>query len=141
MQPAFHRQRIAGYGDVMAAYAERGMADWRDGQTRDVHADMMAITQAIVAKTLFDADVSDAAWDVGQALHVLMEDFSRRRTALFALPRFVPTPGAPAHAPGRRAPGPDRLRHHRRPASQRRGPRRPALASCWPPATPTTAAA
>jgi cytochrome P450 len=93
IQPAFHRQRIAGYGDVMAGYAERGMADWRDGQTRDVHADMMAITQAIVAKTLFDADVSDAAWDVGQALHVLMEDFSQRRTRLFELPRFVPTPG------------------------------------------------
>ena len=92
MQPAFHRQRIAGYGDVMAGYAERGMADWRDGQTRDVHADMMAITQGIVAKTLFDADVSDDAYDVGHALHVLMEDFSRRRTALFALPRFVRTP-------------------------------------------------
>ena len=92
MQPAFHRQRIAGYGDVMAGYAERGMADWKDGQTRDVHADMMAITQGIVAKTLFDADVSDDAFDVGHALHVLMEDFSRRRTALFALPRFVRTP-------------------------------------------------
>jgi cytochrome P450 len=92
MQPAFHRQRIAGYGDVMAGYAERGMADWTDGQTRDVHADMMAITQGIVAKTLFDADVSDDAFDVGHALHVLMEDFSRRRMSLFALPRFVPTP-------------------------------------------------
>ncbi len=92
MQPAFHRQRIAAYGDVMAGYADRGMADWKDGETRDVHADMMAITQAIVAKTLFDADVSDAAWDVGQAVHVLMEDFSKRRLSLFRLPRFIPTP-------------------------------------------------
>jgi cytochrome P450 len=93
IQPAFHRQRIAAYGDVMAGHADRAMAGWTDGQTRDVHADMMAITQAIVAKTLFDADVSDAAWDVGHALHVLMEDFSRRRTRLFELPAFVPTPG------------------------------------------------
>ena len=30
IQPAFHRQRIAAYGDVMAGYAERGMAEWRD---------------------------------------------------------------------------------------------------------------
>jgi cytochrome P450 len=93
IQPAFHRQRIAAYGDVMAGYAERAMEQWKDGETRDVHADMMAITQAIVAKTLFDADVSDAAWDVGQALHVLMEDFSRRRTRLLELPAWVPTPG------------------------------------------------
>lgn len=92
IQPAFHRQRIGGYGDVMAGYAERAMREWKDGQTRDVHADMMAITQAIVAKTLFDADVSDAAWDVGQALHVLTEDFSRRRTRLFELPAWIPTP-------------------------------------------------
>src|SRR5690349_103559 len=92
MQPAFHRQRIAGYGDVMAAFTDRGMAGWRDGETRDVHADMMEITQAIVAKTLFDADVSGTAWDVGQALHDLMEDFSRRRLSLFRLPSFIPTP-------------------------------------------------
>jgi cytochrome P450 len=92
IQPAFHRQRIAAYGDVMAGYAARAMEDWKDGQTRDVHADMMAITQAVVAKTLFDADVSDAAWDVGRALHVLTEDFSRRRARLFELPKWVPTP-------------------------------------------------
>jgi cytochrome P450 len=92
IQPAFHRQRIAAYGDAMAGYADRAMERWKDGQTRDVHADMLAITQAIVAKTLFDADVSDDAWDVGQALHVLMEDFFRRRTRLFELPKFVPTP-------------------------------------------------
>jgi cytochrome P450 len=92
IQPAFHRQRIAAYGDVMAGYAERAMQEWKDGQTRDVHADMMAVTQAIVAKTLFDADVSDTAWDVGQALHVLTEDFSRRRTRLFELPGWIPTP-------------------------------------------------
>ena len=93
IQPAFHRQRIAAYGDVMAGHADRAMATWKHGQTRDVHADMMAITQGIVAKTLFDADVSDDAWDVGHALHVLMQDFSRRRTRLFELPAFVPTPG------------------------------------------------
>src|ERR687891_686793 len=93
IQPAFHRVRIAAYGDVMAGYADRAMAEWKDGQTRNVHADMMAVTQAIVAKTLFDADVSDAAWEVGQALHVLMEDFSQRRPRLFELPSFVPTPG------------------------------------------------
>ena len=92
MQPAFHRQRIATYGEVMAGYADRAMADWKDGEIRDVHADMMAITQAIVAKTLFDADVSDDAHDVGHARHVLMEDFARRRARLLSLPGFIPTP-------------------------------------------------
>jgi cytochrome P450 len=92
IQPAFHRQRLTAYGEVMAGYAARAMAGWTDGEVRDVHADMMAITQAIVARTLFDADVSGDAWDVGRALHVLMEDFSRRRTRLFEWPAWVPTP-------------------------------------------------
>lgn len=44
IQPAFHRNRIAAYGDVMVGYTERLMAGWRDGETRDVHADMMHLT-------------------------------------------------------------------------------------------------
>jgi cytochrome P450 len=55
MQPAFHRQRVAEYGELMAAYAERLAAAWRDGAVLDVHDEMMTVTRAIVAKTLFDA--------------------------------------------------------------------------------------
>src|SRR5262245_1636796 len=40
-QPAFHKNRIAAYGDVMAGYAERLLASWRDGETRDIHPEMM----------------------------------------------------------------------------------------------------
>jgi cytochrome P450 len=37
MQPAFHRQRIAAYGDVMATYGMRRAAGWRDGAVMDIH--------------------------------------------------------------------------------------------------------
>ncbi len=59
VQPAFHRQRVAAYGEVMTASTARRLADWKDGDVLDAHAEMMALTQIIVAKTLFDADVSD----------------------------------------------------------------------------------
>ena len=88
VQPAFHRQRVAAYGEVMAAYAERHVAGWKDGDVVDMHAEMMALTQAIVAKTLFDADVSGDAHEVGQAAEVLAEDFGDR---LPQLPRCFPT--------------------------------------------------
>ena len=32
VQPAFHRQRVAAYGEVMTAYTARRLADWKDGQ-------------------------------------------------------------------------------------------------------------
>ena len=94
VQPAFHRQRVAAYGDVMTAYAERRLEEWKEGDVRDVHVEMMALTQAIVAKTLFDAEVSDEAHEVGNATHVLMQDFGARLGSLLQLlPTWLPTPG------------------------------------------------
>src|SRR5918911_2862022 len=74
-QPAFHRQRIETYGEVMIAYAARTAAAWRDAETIDLSREMMRLTLAIVAKTLFDADVEREAEDVGRALTDIMELF------------------------------------------------------------------
>src|SRR5437868_10514085 len=35
-QPAFHRQRVNSYASVMAAFAEKTSAGWRDRQTLDI---------------------------------------------------------------------------------------------------------
>src|SRR5262245_52247271 len=43
VQPAFHRQRVAGYAEVMAGYAARRAAQWADGAVVSVHEEMMAI--------------------------------------------------------------------------------------------------
>jgi len=92
IQPAFHRQRVAGYGDVMSAFAERQVADWKNGDVIEVHGEMMALTQAIVGKTLFDADVSGDAHEVGQAARVLAEDFGARLASFRLMPYWLPTP-------------------------------------------------
>src|SRR5215216_6659478 len=60
-QPAFHRQRIAAYATTMAEYAGRTTDRWRDGESLDMHAEMMRLTLGIVSKTLFDADVQSEA--------------------------------------------------------------------------------
>ncbi len=72
IQPAFHRERIAGYGSVMVEHAARLRDEWRDGATVDVSKEMMRVTLSIVGKTLFDTDVESKADEVGKALtHVL----------------------------------------------------------------------
>src|SRR5580704_1427588 len=40
--PAFHRQRIAAYGDTIAAIAANACAHWQPGETIDIAAAMMA---------------------------------------------------------------------------------------------------
>src|SRR5439155_19227053 len=47
---------------------------------------------AIAARTLFDADVSDQASEVSQALVLMMHDFNARFRGLFAAPLWLPTP-------------------------------------------------
>jgi cytochrome P450 len=94
VQPAFHRERVAAYGEVMTSYTARRVADWKDGDVRDVHAEMMALTQAIVAKTLFDDDIADESDAMVQASNVLIEDFGARLVSFLQqiTPRWVPTP-------------------------------------------------
>jgi len=75
MQPAFHRDRVAGYGELMVGYADRMRRSWADGATLDVSREMNRLTLSIVGKTLFDVDVEQQAATVGEALTAVMESF------------------------------------------------------------------
>jgi cytochrome P450 len=75
IQPAFHRDRIAGYAGTMVEYAARMRREWRDGATLDIAREMNRLTLAIVGKTLFDADVEAQAATVGEALTGVIESF------------------------------------------------------------------
>jgi cytochrome P450 len=75
-QPAFHRQRIAGYGRVMTDFAVRAAGRWREGDTIDVAHEMTRLTLAVVGKTLFDADVEAEATEIGDALTQSIESFT-----------------------------------------------------------------
>ena len=74
-QPAFHRDRIERYGEVMIDRAARLRETWRDGQELDVHHEMMRVTLSVVAKTLFNAEVDEEADDIGRSLTELMAMF------------------------------------------------------------------
>jgi cytochrome P450 len=68
VQPAFHRERLIGYSSAMVECAERCRAHWADGAELDIAREMMRLTLAIVARTLFSADVSSEADEIGAAL-------------------------------------------------------------------------
>jgi cytochrome P450 len=91
-QPAFHRQRISSYGEVMVDYAKRTIDKWRPGEIRDIHPDMMRLTLEIVVKTLFDADVSGDADKVGRILSELVKPFASQATLKWILDNRLPTP-------------------------------------------------
>lgn len=76
VQPAFHRERLAGYGAVMTRYAQRTAASWRHEQSLDVHEAMMRLTLAIAGRTLFDADVEGDAHAIAEVMHLSLRMFN-----------------------------------------------------------------
>jgi cytochrome P450 len=74
-QPAFHRQRLNGYGAVMVEEATRARSQWQAGQSLDFHAEMMRLTLSIVARTLFHTNVQADANEVAAALSTFMKMF------------------------------------------------------------------
>jgi cytochrome P450 len=99
MQPAFHRQRIPEYGRHMVEKSLLWCDQWRDRMQRgDVHldasAEMMALALSIVAKTLFDTEVSQAVRAINDEVNAVMKLYQ----FLVSLPRAeyyinLPIPG------------------------------------------------
>ena len=53
-QPAFHRQRIAAYGEVISRYTRAMTETWIPGSSFDVRQETLLLALRIVAETLFD---------------------------------------------------------------------------------------
>src|SRR5712691_946862 len=90
-QPAFHRERVASYANVMVDYTERLISKWQEGETSDKQPDMMRRTWESVVQCLFSADVSNDVDDVGATLKELVKPFAAQATLSWILNNRLPT--------------------------------------------------
>jgi cytochrome P450 len=91
VQPAFHTKRIGAYADVMVEHAQALMARWQSGQAYEIDREMTRLTMGIVSKTLFDADVSSEASEIGAMVTDALEVVNKRLDRLMNFPEWVPT--------------------------------------------------
>ena len=91
-QPAFHRERITSYAHTITDYAQQMLADWKDGETRDVHQDMMNLTVKIVARVLFGVELAEDCEKISSSLNVLMRQTAGGRMMLPASLRYLLLP-------------------------------------------------
>lgn len=92
-QPAFHMRRVVTYADVMVDYSRRVMADWQNGEVRDISKDMMALTMYIVSKTLYDADIDEMVGQaqlIGDTMETLQELSNQDFNGLILWPEWLP---------------------------------------------------
>ncbi len=91
VQPAFHHRRVQAYGQVMVDYAEQMLARWQPDQILDLDDEMAKLTLNIVAKTLFNADVSDqSAEQVSRAIAFSQEFVNGQFQSALPLPLWLP---------------------------------------------------
>jgi len=92
--PAFHRQRIAAYGDQIVEIAARQREQWSDGQRIDIAASSMGLSLEIVARTLFATEVTADIRSINDDTNTIMDLYN----FIVAFPRIesflhLPIPG------------------------------------------------
>ncbi|HTC75315.1 MAG TPA: cytochrome P450 [Edaphobacter sp.] len=92
--PAFHRQRIAAYGERIVSIAQSHRDQWQPGQSLDISAASMALSLEIVARTLFDTDVTPDIRAINDEVNTIMHLYN----FIVAFPRIesvlhLPIPG------------------------------------------------
>jgi len=93
MQPAFHREQVAGFGRIMTDEADRMLTRWRDrgddDRPLDVAAEMGRLAMDVVTRALFGTQVDEDAASVGEAVATLNRDFIENGFSLQGLVSLV----------------------------------------------------
>ena len=92
--PAFHRQRISGYADQIVSSAASTADSWSASQPINIADEMMQLSLHIVARTLFDSEVTADVLAVRDEVNTIMGLYN----FLVAFPRLesvlhLPIPG------------------------------------------------
>jgi cytochrome P450 len=99
LQPAFHRDRIAGYIAAMSQVAEEQTSSWRPGEVIRIDRAMRRLSAAMLVATLFasqNATISDAVAAIADRVGDDLNVFIRGVFVYMLLPAWfagVPTPG------------------------------------------------
>lgn len=95
IQPAFHRQQLAGYAQTMTDYTLRLSRGWQDGETYDLSQEMMRLTMEIVSQTLFGANIPEQEVnEIGQAITTTLEGARRLVLPFWERIQNLPLPGS-----------------------------------------------
>ncbi len=76
----------------MVQKASQAAESWCKGEDFDIHRDMMRLTLRIVAKTLFDAEVEREIEELGRAMDITVNMFTRAMAPWGPLLNALPLP-------------------------------------------------
>jgi cytochrome P450 len=71
--PAFHRRRIEGYAEQIVTLAGAMRDQWQPQIEFDISAEMMRLALQVVARTLFDTEVTPEIHDINDQVNIIMD--------------------------------------------------------------------
>jgi cytochrome P450 len=71
--PAFHRRRIEGYAGQIVTLAANLREQWKPGAEFDISAEMMRLALQVVARTLFDMEVTPEIHEINDQVNIIMD--------------------------------------------------------------------
>jgi cytochrome P450 len=79
MAPGFHRERVAGYVDIMAGSAASMVDGWQAGKRIELDRELNNLAMRIVARALFSSDIADELVDESlRAFPVIVAELPKR---------------------------------------------------------------
>jgi cytochrome P450 len=92
VQGSFHARHFRRYADIIVEYTRRRLEGWVPGSSFDMATEMNELALEIIAKLVFDVDVSGEAARLRDAVHVFRNDMQREVSGPVVLPDWLPLP-------------------------------------------------
>jgi cytochrome P450 len=92
VQFAFHPRHMPRYADITVEYAHRMLDRWQNECRLDINSQMTQLTCAIIARLLFNVELTGKAAELGKAIHALSEIAVGEMGAFVNLPDWLPLP-------------------------------------------------
>ncbi|MBX7103322.1 MAG: cytochrome P450 [Gemmataceae bacterium] len=93
VQGSFHGRHFGGHGNVVVEYTQRRMERWTAGEPINIADEMNELALEIIAKIVFDVDLSDDAARLRDAVHSFRTEMQKEVSGSVHLPDWLPLPG------------------------------------------------
>lgn len=93
VQKGFAAERMVHYADVTVARAEQMLDRWPTGGEIEICNEMTCLTLAVIAETMFQADLAHEAQELADEVEYLSERLVTDLSKAVMLPTWFPTPG------------------------------------------------
>ena len=91
VQPSFQHNAMTDYASIMLKCISKQLSEWRVGQVRDIHADMMRYTRETICSVLFGSEFAAHNLEITNAVSVVFGDL---RAEILYLPIWRSLPFA-----------------------------------------------